>query len=213
VLATTPDGASVLLWSSATNLRVTLYEATSSGAATVASGLQCAPGGDRAPAGAGLTGISPDGKILAYGGNGLGGDPSEPSDCVAVVNLVTRTVTVTQLPADPAQPLRVTAVWVDSADMVHAIAFHQPGNVSVSGTVPRTAVDPHQYRLEGGHWADAGAGNLVAAGGQDGWTAAVQEPASVLDFSPPVAGQLVATAGTRRVVIAAGVTGFAWAPS
>ena len=213
VLATTPGDASVLLWTNATNLRVTLYEATASGAVTLKSGLQCAPGGDRAPAGAGLISISPDGKVLAYGGNGLGGDPSEPSDCVTVVNLVTREVTVTQLPVDPAQPLRITAVWVDSTDTVHAIAFHQPGNVSVSGAVPQTAVVPRQYRLGGGHWADAGPGNLVAAGGQDGWTASVQEPASVLDFSPPVAGQLVATAGTRRVVIASGVTAFAWAPA
>jgi hypothetical protein len=177
----------------------------------VAGSLNIAgPGGDRVAGGAGLIGLSPDGTILAYGGNFLGGDIGEPSDWVTVVNLVTGAVSVKQLPVDQTQPLRVAAVWVDSDHTVYATAWHQPGNGTA---VVQAVVTPHQYRLGNGTWTDTGARDSAAAGGRDGWLATLEEPGGVIAFSPDVPAPLVATLAARQVVIASDVTAFAWAPA
>jgi serine/threonine-protein kinase len=214
VIASTPHDASVLFFRGS-ELGGALYEATPSGAAKPITQrlFPIAPGGDRDYGGTGLIAISPDKTILAYGGNGLGGDTGEGSDWVTVVNLVTGAVTSAELPVDKVQPLRVSAVWVDSSHGVHATAWHQPG--TGNGAVPVATVTPHQYRLDNGKWVDAGPANVVAAGGPDGWTAVLEQPAeatvSVTNSQEP--GQLVADLGTRQVALAANVTAFAWTPA
>jgi hypothetical protein len=212
VLTSTPHDASVLYFTG-TDISEALYEATSTGAVKLVSTLPLlnGPGDDRVAGGAGLIGLSPDGTILAYGGNFLGGDLGEGSDKVTVVNLVTGTVSTTRLPADPTHPLRVAAVWVDSDHTVYATAWHQPGNGGV-GVPPRAVVTPHQYRLANGAWTDTGPRDSAAAGGRDGWLAALEEPGGIIIFSSPVPAPLVATLGTRQVPIASNVTAFAWTP-
>jgi hypothetical protein len=154
--------------------------------------------------------LSPDRKTLAYECNVLGGDTGEPSDGVTIVNLATGAATTEALPDDPVHPLRISAVWMDSAGTVSAIAWPQPGNGAV---VPRSAVTPHRYRLDNGHWTDAGARNVLAAGGGHGWMVTVEQPAAIIGYSPARPGRLVATLGTRPVTLAGNVTAFLWSPA
>jgi hypothetical protein len=209
ILASTPGDAGVLFFAG-DERGGALYETTLAGVVTLASRLSVAagPGDDRAaPGSAGLTAISPDRKVLAYWCNVLGGDTGEPSDGVTIVDLATGQAKTEPLPANQVHPLRISAVWVDGADRVYAIAWPQPGNAV---TVPKAAVTPHQYRLDNGHWTDTGARNTEAAGGGNGWIATLAQPSSVIDFSPLQPGRLVATLGGRQVVIADGVTAFSW---
>jgi serine/threonine-protein kinase len=214
ILASTPRDASVLFFAG-DEKGGALYEVTLSGTVTRVSSLPvaAAPGGDRARGDAALVAISPDRKILAYECNVLGGDLSESSDGVTIVDLATGKASTQALPGDPLHPLRISAVWVDSAGTAYAIAWHQPGNASVTGVIPRQAVVPHQYRLGDGHWTDTGARDIVAAGGGNGWLALLEQPASIISYSPREPGQLVAVLGTRQMTIAANVTTLAWAPS
>jgi hypothetical protein len=212
VLASTPHDASALFFAG-DDRGGALYQATLSGAVTVVSrlSLAAAPGGDR-PLGDALVAISPDRKTLGYECNILGGDSGEPSDGVTIVNLATGEASTEALPDDPVHPLRISAVWVDSAGQVHAIAWPQPGDGK--GAVPEVNVAPHEYRLGNGHWTDAGARNTVAAGGANGWTVTLEQPATISDYNPAAApGRLVATLGSRQVTIAENVTSFSWNPA
>jgi serine/threonine-protein kinase len=208
ILASTPHDAAVLFFSG-DEKGGALYETTASGAVTRVSSLSvaAAPGGDRAQGDAALIALSPDRKELAYGCNLLGGDTGESSDGVTIVDLATGNATTEPLPDDPLHPLRISAVWVDGTDKVYAIAWPQPGNKAV---VPKASVTPHQYRLDNGHWTDTGARNAVAAGGVNGWTAVLEQSPSIIDYSPPAPGRLVASLGTRQVTIADNVTTFSW---
>jgi hypothetical protein len=55
-----------------------------------------------------------------------------------------------------------------------------------------------------------GARNAVTAGGVNGWTATLEQPPSIIDYSPPGPGRLVASLGTSQVAIADNVTTFSW---
>lgn len=195
--------------------QVKLYESTAPGQTQLLAQLpnNAVPGGDRNPGARGMIGLSPDGKILAYEGNVLGGDPGESSDSVTVINLRTLSDTTVDLPVDRAQPLRISAVWADSSDTVYASAWHQPGNMTISGVVPDVAVTPQVYRLEGGHWIDTGLRTPSGSGGQNGWTALIKSGSALTSYKPDATGDLVAISGTTRISLAVGVTAFAWAPA
>jgi serine/threonine-protein kinase len=216
VIASTPGDSSVVFFAG-DEVSGALYEATASGQVTLVYRLpfSAGPGGARDFGGVGEIGVSPDGTTVAYGCNYVGGDPGEGSDCVTIVNLATGATQYTTLPPDQTHPLRVSAVWIDAAGQVYAIAWHQPGAAGVN--VSPAPVTPHEYRLDNGHWTDAGPQNVTAGGGRAGWIASLQGPASitvgVTPSSPQSPAQLVASVGGRRVTIASNVTTFAWAPS
>jgi tRNA A-37 threonylcarbamoyl transferase component Bud32 len=208
ILTSTPHDASVLFFAG-DDVSGALYETALSGEVRLVSRLPfpAGPGGDRVLGGAGLIATSPDGTILAYGGNYLGGDIGQGSDCVTIVNLVTGVASITRLPADPVQPLRISAVWVDGTGTAYATAWHQPG---IATGVLQAAVIPHQYRLDNGHWVDTGPRNDASAVGRSGWLAILEEPPTIISYRPQGPGHLVATLGVRQIDIASNVTAFAW---
>lgn len=170
--------------------------------------LNAVPGGDRNPGALGNIGISPDGKLLAYGGNILGGDTGEESDSVTVVNLITVSHTTVELPANGSQHLRISAIWIGSSDMVDAAAWPQPANVGASAVT----VTPRAYRLQGAQWTKTGATEASGSGGQGGWTAVLSGNGSLTSIYPQWKGNLVVTSGQTRSSLATDVTAFAWAP-
>jgi hypothetical protein len=213
VLAGTAHDASVLFWAGGPS-GGGLYETTPSGAARLVSQLPVAgaPFGGGLVAGLGSIAISPDRTVVAYACNYDGSDPGEPSDSVTIVNLATGKATTTGLPKNPVHPLRISAIWMDSAGTAYATAWPQPA--SAQGSVPKATVTPHQYRLGNGQWTDTGARNTVAAEGGHGWTVTLEQPPTISDYGPLVApGRLVATRGARHVAIADNVATFSWIPS
>jgi DNA-directed RNA polymerase specialized sigma24 family protein len=192
-----------------------LYRTTTAGKSELLTHLpdDAAPGGDRDFGGVGIVGASPDGTMLAYGGNGLGGDPGEKSDSITVLNLRTGAHSTIGLPADRAHPLRISTVWVTSSDQVYVSAWHQPGNMLRNGVVPDATVVPRVYRLQAGHWTNTGMITPRGAGGQIGWTAVITGEGRFTSYAPRTTGDLVAISGATRVPLATGVTAFAWAPA
>ena len=85
ILGTAPQTGTVL-YVVVTSLEVqpNLSEYTPAGRADILSQIpfNAVPGGERNLGGLGMIGISPDGKLLAYGGNHIGGDTGEESDSV-----------------------------------------------------------------------------------------------------------------------------------
>ena len=190
---------------------VDVYRTSSPGHATLVKNLpvSAAPGGDRDPGAAGMIGASPDGTILAYGGNVLGSDMGEPSDSVTVIDTQTGTCVTSHLPLDSAHPLRISAIWVNSADDVFASAWNEP---QTQRAVVGVVVSPQVYRLESGRWIDTGVVTPSAAGGQSGWTGMITDEGRYTDFDPRVTGDLEAVFGASAINLAMGVTAFAWAP-
>ena len=217
LLGSTPHAAAVVFVAGSYEpvYQLKLYESTTVGQPQLLAQLpnDAAPGGDRNSGAPGMIGLSPDGNILAYAGNVLGSDTGEGSDSVTVINLRALSHVTVDLPADRAQPLRISAVWVDSSDTVFASAWHQPGNVDTGGTMPDVAVTPQVYRLEDGHWTGTGQSTPSEAGGQDGWTALIKSGSAITSYKPSATGDLVAVFGTTEISLAARVTAFAWAPT
>lgn len=215
VIGSTPHDAAVLLYFS-TNLSIhgELYRITTAGIATPLFPVpdNAAPGGDRGNGGSGTGDVSPDGTVLAYWGNFLGGDIGEGSDSVTMVNLVTDTHRTVSLPADAVHPLRISSVWVTSAHVIYATAWHQPGNPS-TGVPANAAVVPREYRLDAGHWTDIGLAAVRGTGGRNSWTAMITRTAGIPAFSSTSPGDLSVVSGTTRINLATNVTVFAWAPS
>lgn len=215
-LASTPHDTSVVFFSGSyigNNDR--LYTTTTSGKAELLARIPhyAAPGGDRDVGATGLLGLGADGTILAYAGNILGGDTGEASDSVTVVNLRQLTSETVPLPADRAQPLRASSVWVDSSDQVYASAWHQPGNATVSGAVPNDVIQPRVYRLAARQWIATTATAFIGAAGQDQWAAMLSSSRPLRVNSPGLAGSLIASLHRSRIVLGRGVTSFAWAPA
>jgi DNA-directed RNA polymerase specialized sigma24 family protein len=215
LLGSTPRDAGVVFFSGTNIPNSERLYWTTAGKATLLAHLpkNAAPGGDRDFDGVGMVGASPDKTVLAYGGNILGGDTGENSDSVTVLNLRTGAHRTVGLPADRAQPLRISTVWVTSSHHVYVSAWHQPGDATGTGVVPDAAVVPQVYRLQAGHWVNTGMITPRGAGGQAGWTALITGEGQFTSYNPRTTGDLIAVSGTTRVPLATSVTTFAWAPA
>ena len=213
-LATTPDGAAVVLVSQNFPKAPRMLRVQPGSAATLMFGLprNAVPGGDRNPGSTGEVGVSADGTIVAYGSSFTGTDPGIPSDWVTIVDLSTNTHRIVELPVDSAHPLRIAAVWIDSAHRIWAAAWHQPGDAA-HGRVPDDfRVTPAIYRLDGDQWTLVSGSGVAGDGGPGGWTAVIPGEIHFAPNGGTMSEDLFAQAGTTRVRIASGVTAFAWAP-
>lgn len=191
-----------------------LYRVASNGfvAAVFNDSVDVLPGGERDPSG--LTAVSPDSQLLAYGGNTPGGDPCQPSDSATVIDLVTGSHTTTRLPADAAHPWRITGVWIGADHTVQVSAYAQPGTgcstpqaADFSGTAA-----PHVFTLANGRWTDT-RGSAFQSGVTDhGWTATLSGDVRVNGAIPSAPTHLIASSGTTRADLDPGATAFAWAP-
>lgn len=174
-----------------------------------------APGGDRVFGGIGLTAQNPDRTELAYGGSPLGGDPCSSSDSVTVVDLSTGTSTTTPLPADTANPLRVSSVWITPDGTIDAAAWAQPGNCpSTGGHIPPTTVIPHLYTLTSAGWHTTNTAVVSGASGPNGWFATTTGTVSV---TAPTVSTITPTDttvsnGHDHLDLGPDITNLAWAP-
>ncbi len=175
-----------------------------------------APGGDRVFGGIGLIAENPERTEIAYGGSPLGGDPCSGSDSVTVVNLSTGTSTTTPLPADTANPLRVSGVWITTDGTIDAAAWTQPGNCpSTGGQIPTTTVAPLLYTLTPAGWHSTDTAVVSGTGGPNGWitttTGTVTVTAPTISTINPI--DTTASNGYSDLDLGSDITDLTWAPT
>ncbi|SEM60159.1 RNA polymerase sigma factor [Streptacidiphilus jiangxiensis] len=214
VLRPTSAGNELLLfWADSTGgapvMRLLRADARGLVASVTSGQLPAAPGGDRAQGEP--TSLSPDGSMLAYGGNVLGGDVCESSDSVTVVNLGTgQQVASVQLPGTTAHPTRVVSVWTDGHGTVYAGAFPQaftcPPVASPSPSASPGAPAPEIYRLDGGTWTDTHTTASAEAETATGWSA-------LIPVAAPAPTASASAGSARQLRLPTDTTAFAWAPA
>ncbi len=127
-----------------------LYRVSTRGVAAAVStdSLAAAPGADSGDPER-QTAVSPDGALLAYEGNRLGGDVCEPSDSVTVFTVSSGTHDTYPFPASR-HPWRIFDVWIGPDHAVYAAAAPQK-RACPSGPPPASApgAPPQVFRLRG----------------------------------------------------------------